>query len=214
MAGADPMGVRLAGQRSCSVGPSARPAQICPTRFAPPGRGRYRSPAGLPPEADNSALPHSEPPGGPGFQDARDKTAGQCGFDGVSEGTRTPDTQDHNNVAEGKRPRKTQFSRDSWLNGRHFYTRWEPSETMSSAPLVVAVNAMLLPPSEQDVIVSGHQPHPAGLSLGRASRATAGSPGLQRADTTGMARPSHDLAEIVLPASVRILASRSVTGPR
>jgi hypothetical protein len=28
-------------------------------------------------------------------------------FDGVSEGIRTPDTQDHNNVAAGKRPWKT-----------------------------------------------------------------------------------------------------------
>jgi hypothetical protein len=35
-----------------------------------------------------------------------------CCFSGVSEGIRTPDTQDHNNVAEGERPRKTPVSRD------------------------------------------------------------------------------------------------------
>jgi hypothetical protein len=34
-----------------------------------------------------------------------------------------PDTQDHNNVAEGKRPRKILFSRDSWLSSRHLHTR-------------------------------------------------------------------------------------------
>jgi hypothetical protein len=75
MAGAGPMGVRRAGQRSYSMG--RPPGQH---RFAPPGRGRYRSSAGLPPEVDSSVLPHSAPPGGPASRDPTGKTAGQCSF--------------------------------------------------------------------------------------------------------------------------------------
>jgi len=48
------------------------------------------------------------------------------------------------------------------------------------------MNAMLRPPGEQDVIVSRHQPHPAGPSFGRAPRGTAGRSGA----------PSHDLPEM------------------
>jgi hypothetical protein len=54
-----------------------RPAS---TDLAPPGRGRYRSSAGLPPEAGSSVLPHSAPPGGPASRDPTGKTAGQCSF--------------------------------------------------------------------------------------------------------------------------------------
>jgi hypothetical protein len=54
-----------------------RPAS---TDLAPPGRGRYRSSAGLPPEAGSSVVPHSAPPGVrlPGTRGG--KTAGQCSF--------------------------------------------------------------------------------------------------------------------------------------
>jgi hypothetical protein len=44
-------------------------------------------------------------------------------FRGVGEGTRTPGPQDHNNVAEGERPRKTPVFQGFLIKRRHLHTR-------------------------------------------------------------------------------------------
>jgi hypothetical protein len=71
------------GRPACSPLGSARAAPgLGPASTIRPHshRGRYRSSAGLPPEAGSSVLPHSAPPGGPASRDPRGKIAGQCSF--------------------------------------------------------------------------------------------------------------------------------------
>src|SRR5215510_7269536 len=112
------MGVRLAGQRSCSVGPSSPASADLPhpaVAVTAAQRASYRRPitAFAPLRASGVRLPGTR-----GI-----KPLVGAAFDGGDRGDSNPDTQDHNNVAEGKRPRNTLSSRDSWLSGRQFRTR-------------------------------------------------------------------------------------------
>ena len=96
MAATRPTDVQLAAvwkvpaQRSV-VGPAS-------TVLAPLHRDRNRSLAGLPPDLDNGVWPHSELPAGPALGVMKIKPLVRATFSGVSEGIRTPDTQDHNLV--------------------------------------------------------------------------------------------------------------------
>ena len=92
----------------CGAGADPQPEQLLvdqdiPVRVgehnpAPLHRGRYRSLPGLPTDLDDSGLPHSAPPAGPTREARGVKPLMRAAFSGVSEGTRTPDTQDHNLV--------------------------------------------------------------------------------------------------------------------
>ena len=89
--GADPQPVQLLVDQDI-------PVRVGEHNPAPLHRGRYRSLPGLPTDLDDSGLPHSAPPAGPTREARGVKPLMRAAFSGVSEGTRTPDTQDHNLV--------------------------------------------------------------------------------------------------------------------
>jgi len=66
--------------------------------MAPLDHDCYRSSEGLPADPDGSVLPHPKPSGPSGHQGPGGITAAQRGFDGVSDGIRSHDIQDHNKV--------------------------------------------------------------------------------------------------------------------
>ena len=57
-------------------------------------------------------------------------------FNGVSDGIRTHDIQDHNNAVRQHRTPKPLLYRDFWSADGHDHTRREPPDTLSSAPFL------------------------------------------------------------------------------
>ena len=77
--------------------------EIRPSRRRPTPQSRFEGPARR----------AEEPPVGSGRTPQEVKPLVSAAFDGVSEGTRTPDTQDHNNAAWLRKPCNPLLVRDS-----------------------------------------------------------------------------------------------------